>query len=194
MNANKPVLTVVGCDPGLANLGLGAVRETGRDVTWLGSELLRTSARRPLQQRLSYLHEGVRTFLSTHRPDALAIEGQYFHQQRETAFKVGQAVGVTLLAAAEFGIEVFEYGPMQVKQTLVGSGRANKGQVLYMVRALLGPDTAGLSHHAGDALALALTHLDRKSTRLNSSHVAISYAVFCLKKKIKKINTLSIKT
>lgn len=156
------VLTVVGCDPGLANLGLGAVRETGRDVAWLGSELLRTSSRTPLAARLERLYDGVSTFLAEHRPDALAIEGQYFHQQRDTAFKVGQAVGVTLLAAARRGVPVFEYGPMQVKQTLVGTGRANKEQVLYMVRALLGPGASGLSHHAGDALALALTHLSAR--------------------------------
>lgn len=159
---NEQVLTVVGCDPGLANLGLGAVRETGRDVAWLGSELLKTSARTPLAERLRSLHDGVVRFLDEHRPDALAIEGQYFHQQRDTAFKVGQAVGVTLLAAAERGVPVFEYGPMQVKQTLVGTGRADKGQVLYMVRALLGPGASGLSHHAGDALALALTHLSAR--------------------------------
>lgn len=158
----KPVLTVVGCDPGLANLGLGAVRETGRDVTWLGSELLKTSARTPLAERLEALHAGVSAFLAEHEPDALVVEGQYFHQQRDTAFKVGQAVGVTLLAAAVQGIPVFEYGPMQVKQTLVGTGRASKDQVLYMVRALLGPAASGLSHHAGDALALALTHLSAR--------------------------------
>ncbi len=158
----KPVLTVVGCDPGLANLGLGAVRETGRDVTWLGSELLKTNARTPLAERLERLHAGVTEFLAEHEPDALVIEGQYFHQQRDTAFKVGQAVGVTLLAASVQRVPVFEYGPMQVKQTLVGTGRASKDQVLYMVRALLGPATSGLSHHAGDALALALTHLSAR--------------------------------
>lgn len=161
-DAHKPVLTVVGCDPGLANLGLGAVREVGRDVSWLGSELLKTSARTPLAERLRSLHDGVTAFLAEHQPDALVIEGQYFHQQRDTAFKVGQAVGVTLLAAASRNVPVYEYGPMQVKQTLVGTGRASKDQVLYMVRALLGPQTAGLSHHAGDALALALTHLSAR--------------------------------
>ena len=160
---------VAGCDPGLANLGLGAVRETGRDVTWLGSELLRTSSRQPLAERLHAIHEGVTTFLQQHRPEALVIEGQYFHQQRDTAFKVGQAVGVTLLAAAHLKIPVFEYGPMQVKQSLVGSGRADKQQVLYMVRALLGPEAANLSHHAGDALALALTHLNSRRVPLQAA-------------------------
>lgn len=153
---------VVGCDPGLANLGLGAVRETGRDVSWLGAELIRTSARQAPAERLRLLHEGVRAFLEEHRPGALAIEGQYFHMQRDAAHKVGQAVGVTLLAAAQLEIPVFEYGPMQVKQALVGTGRADKAQVLYMVRALLGPQAAALSSHAGDALALAIAHLNAR--------------------------------
>ena len=165
--ASQSSLTVVGCDPGLANLGLGAVRETGKQASWLGAVVLRTNTRQPLAARLEQLHDGVTGFLVEHRPDAIAIEAQYFHQQRDTAFKVGQAVGVTLLAAAKLGIEVFEYGPMQVKQALVGSGRADKTQVLYMVRALLGPEAATLNHHAGDALALALTHLN--SRRVNAA-------------------------
>src|SRR5690554_4703480 len=151
--ASRTSIVVAGCDPGLANLGLGAVRETGRDVNWLAAELLKTSSRQPLAERLQALHDGVLAFLVRHQPDALAIEAQYFHQQRDTAFKVGQAVGVTMLAAAGLGVPVFEYGPMQVKQSLVGSGRADKTQVLYMVRALLGPEAANLNHHAGDALA-----------------------------------------
>lgn len=162
MRGAQESFTVVGCDPGLANLGLGAVRETGRDVSWLGAELLRTSPRQDSGVRLQVLHSGVLAFLRTHRPDALAIEAQYFHQQKDTAFKLGQAVGVALLAAAALDIPVYEYGPLQVKQALVGSGRASKDQVLFMVRALLGSEAAGLSHHAGDALALALTHLNAR--------------------------------
>lgn len=160
--ASRISLRVAGCDPGLANLGLGAVAEHGKQVSWLGAEVLRTSSRSPLSERLQHLHDGVSAFLLQYRPDALAIEAQYFHQQRDTAFKVGQAVGVTLLAAARLKVPVFEYGPMQVKQALVGSGRADKTQVLYMVRALLGSEAAGLNHHAGDALALAITHLNSR--------------------------------
>lgn len=159
---NSEQAIVVGCDPGLANLGLGAVREEGRDVRWLGAELVRTNSRQAAQERLRIIHGSVLAFLEEHRPAALAIEGQYFHRQRQAAHKVGQAVGVTLLAAAQAGVPVFEYGPMQVKQALVGNGRADKAQVLYMVRALLGPEAAGLSSHAGDALALAITHLNAR--------------------------------
>lgn len=155
---------MLGIDPGLANLGLGAVVERGRqEAELLYAELVHTPAAMPLGKRLAHVHAAVRSALETVRPHALAIEGQYFHRQREASFKVGQAVGVALLAAEQLGVPVFTYGPMEVKQTLVGSGRADKAQVSYMVRALLGREAAGATaHHVSDALALALTHLARR--------------------------------
>jgi crossover junction endodeoxyribonuclease RuvC len=161
---NSLPITVVGLDPGLANLGLGAVREEGRVSCCLGSKLVVTQSRSNLTQRLSRIYGEVSEFLTEHKPDALAIEGQYFHRQKETAFKVGQAVGVVLLAAEQAGVQVFEYGPMEVKQALVGTGRASKEQVAYMVRGLLElpAGSATASHHVADALALALTHLSTR--------------------------------
>lgn len=155
---------VLGVDPGLAHLGLGAVTEEGRVTRMLWSELVRTSAREPDGQRLAHLHAATLRAIDEVAPDALALEGQFFHRQREAAFKVGQAVGVVRLAAEQRGIAVFEYGPLEVKQTLVGTGRADKAQVAFMVRALLGQTALGaaLGHHTSDALALALTHLARR--------------------------------
>lgn len=155
-------LRVVGIDPGLANLGLGAVEEAGGEPRLLGSLLLKTSARDSSASRLLKLRLAVVEFLGQHRPQAIAVEGQFFHHQREVAFKVGQAVGIVLLSAAEAGVEVFEYGPLQVKQALVGSGRADKAQVAFMVRALLKLNATPASDHVADALALALTHLQHR--------------------------------
>ncbi|MDQ3459041.1 MAG: crossover junction endodeoxyribonuclease RuvC [Deinococcota bacterium] len=152
-------LVVAGLDPGLANMGLGAIRRSGRDTALLGCELVRTDASMAQGERLIHLYSRVRQFLRLHRPDALAVEGQYFHRQLGVAFKVGQALGVCLLAAQEEDVAIFEYGPMQVKQALVGTGQANKAQVAYMVRALLSLKETPESHHVADALALALTHL-----------------------------------
>ena len=154
-------LCVLGVDPGLAHLGLGAVVERGRDTELLFARLVRTRPAEPAGERLAALHDAVDAAIAEARPDALALEGQFFHRQREAAFKVGQAVGVVLLAAHRRGVPVVGYGPMEVKQALVGSGRADKAQVAFMVRALLGGGgaTARLSHHEADALALALTHL-----------------------------------
>jgi crossover junction endodeoxyribonuclease RuvC len=152
-------LTVIGVDPGLANLGLGVVREQRRTFTCLASRLVTTHSRQQPGRRLQEIHAEVSAVLEEYRPQALALEGQYFHHQRAAAFKVGQAVGVVLLAAAQHDVPVFEYGPMQVKQTLVGTGRADKQQVLFMVRGMLELPAGAVSHHVGDALALALTHL-----------------------------------
>ncbi len=153
---------VVGIDPGLANLGLGAVEETRHDVRLLGSLLLKTPAREQHGVRLQSIRDQVDGFLKLHRPDALAIEGQYFHHQKAAAFKVGQAFGVVMLCAADLGVPVHEYGPLQVKQTLVGNGRADKAQVAYMVRALLGLTATPTVDHVSDALGLALTHLQSR--------------------------------
>jgi crossover junction endodeoxyribonuclease RuvC len=159
-------ITVVGIDPGLANVGLGAVRRSGKSAVLLGSALIRTSQRSSQGERLEKIHAGVEAFLHEYKPQALAIEGQYFHRQLGVAFKVGQAVGVCLLAARRLEVPVFEYGPMQVKQALVGTGQADKAQVAYMVRALLGMKGSPESHHVADALALALTHLSFRQMQM----------------------------
>jgi crossover junction endodeoxyribonuclease RuvC len=153
---------VVGLDPGLANLGLGAVREEGRQARCLGHRLIVTDSRSARADRLSRIYDQVGEFLARHQPDAIAIEGQFFHRQKDTAFKVGQAVGVVLLAAEREGVPVYEYGPMEVKQALVGTGRASKDQVAFMVRGLLELPGGLASHHVADALALALTHLSAR--------------------------------
>jgi crossover junction endodeoxyribonuclease RuvC len=156
-------LRVVGLDPGLANLGLGAIAEEGKTYRLLGTEMVKTSSGRDQAARLAHIFQAVAGFLDRHEPHALAIEGQFFHRQRDVAFKVGQAFGVCLLAAADRDVPVFEYGPMQVKQALVGNGRASKAQVEFMVRGILELDTRPETNHVADALALALTHCNHRS-------------------------------
>lgn len=153
---------MVGLDPGLANLGLGAVEEAGKSYRLLGSEMVTTASGTDQAARLAHVFDRVSRFLDAHAPDALAIEGQYFHRQRDVAFKVGQAYGVCLLAASMRHVPVFEYGPMQVKQALVGNGRASKAQVSFMVRGLLELSASPQTSHVADALALALTHFNHR--------------------------------
>ena len=152
----------MGLDPGLANLGLGAVEERGKTYRLLGTDMVTTPSGHETTARLLHIYERVAAFLDTHAPDALAIEGQFFHRQRDVAFKVGQAFGVCLLAAAERDVPVFEYGPMQVKQALVGTGRASKAQVAFMVRGILELDGRPDTSHVADALALAITHTNHR--------------------------------
>ena len=155
---------VVGIDPGLANLGLGAVLEQKRKTTYLGSKLVRTNSRTAQPERLSHIFNEVKSFLQNYQPSALALEGQFFKFNGDTGFKVGQAVGVCLLAAYQLNIPVTEYAPKQVKQTLVGTGAANKDQVIYMVKAILKLNKLE-SSHVGDALALAMTYLSLEVRR-----------------------------
>ena len=93
---------------------MGAVEERGRVFHHLASQLVSTSSKTPQAERLEELFDATRAFIEQVGPDAVALEGQYFHRQREVAFKVGQAVGVCVLAAAQLEVPVHEYGPMQV--------------------------------------------------------------------------------
>ena len=153
---------VIGIDPGIANLGIGVVAETREGVRLIEVRLVRTSSAVGAGERLAELAAEVRGALERYRPGALVVEAQYFHRQREAAVKLGMAVGVCLLAAQDAGVPVVEYGPMAVKQALVGNGRADKAQVAFMVRALLGLRAPPESSHVADALALALTHLQSR--------------------------------
>lgn len=151
-------MTVLGVDPGLANLGLGVVRGNVRRAQHLHHEVVLTQSAQPMPERLLALHAAVSRLIAQYQPQAVAAEQQYLKAQADTVYKVGQAYGVVALACAQAGLPLHVYGPMKVKQALVGTGRADKGQVIYMVRASLG--LRGLSNnHAADALALALTHL-----------------------------------
>ena len=151
-------MIVLGIDPGLANLGLGIVEGDARRAKHLYHICIITESAWIMPRRLMYLHGEVTRLLQEFRPEAVAIEDQILRRQADVAFKVGQAYGVVQLACAQAGVPVHTYGPMQVKQALVGTGRADKAQVEYMVKASLGIREV-FNNHSADALALALTHL-----------------------------------
>lgn len=153
--------TIVGIDPGLANLGLGAISKQNNQIVYLASQLVCTNSNSARAQRLSHIYNEVKKFLQIHKPQVLALEGQFFKPSGDISFKVGQAVGVCLLAAYQLDIVIAEFSPKQVKQTLVGTGNASKKQVMYMVQTTL-KLTELESNHVGDALALAVTYLSNQ--------------------------------
>lgn len=158
--AQQVSMMVAGIDPGLANLGLGIVlQQQDKSLEHIASTLIRTQSRLAQAARLQKIYQEVVAFLSPYPVAAVAIEGQFFRYGGDSAFKVGQAVGVVLLAAQQLELPIFEYAPNQVKKALVGTGAADKAQMTYMVRASLGMKKNPPSHHVADALALALTHL-----------------------------------
>ena len=151
-------MVVLGIDPGLANCGYGVVARRGHRLIATDGGVIETSARLAPERRLAVLHERLAALLDEHRPDALALEALYFGQNVRTAFAVGQARGVALLAAGQRGVPCQDYTPQQVKGAVCGAGRAGKGQVARMVQALLSLPEPPRPEHAADALAVAICH------------------------------------
>ena len=151
-------MIVLGIDPGLANTGYGVVaRRDGRLVA-LDGGVIETSADAPRERRLADIHAEVEQLIATHEPDAVALEELYFGQNVRTAFAVGHARGVVMLAAGQRGLPCTGYTPQQVKGAVCGNGRADKGQVMRMVKTLLGLEREPHPDHAADALAVAICH------------------------------------
>jgi crossover junction endodeoxyribonuclease RuvC len=151
---------VLGIDPGTAVTGYGVVEmASGRDTHLVECGVIRTVVRQPLEQRLATLHDGVTELIGRHQPAALALEGVFYAKNVRTTITLGHARGVILLAAAQAGIPVAEFTPATVKKTVVGSGRAAKGQVGFMVQKLLRLAAPPEPDDAADGVALALTYL-----------------------------------
>jgi len=152
------MVVVLGIDPGTAHTGYGVVLSSGRTLAALDGGVIETAAGLPLQHRLATIHARVCDLISEHDPEAVAIEELYFGANVRTAFAVGQARGVVLLAAGQAGLPCSAYTPQQIKQSVCGSGRAAKGQVQRMVGALLTLPEPPEPDHAADALAVAICH------------------------------------
>jgi len=149
---------VLGIDPGLANTGYGVVARRGGRLVALDGGVIRTRAELAQERRLADIHAAVDALLDEHDPDAVALEELYFGQNVRTAFAVGQARGVVMLAAGQRSVPCSGYTPQQVKGAVCGSGRAPKDQVARMVKTLLGLAEEPRPDHAADALAVAICH------------------------------------
>ena len=151
-------MKVLGIDPGYAIVGYGVVTFDNNRFSHIASGAVTTPAGMPIEDRLMRIYEQVTGLIAEHRPDALAIEELFFNSNHTTAVNVCQARGVILLAAAHGHIPVAEYTPLQVKQALVGYGRAEKHQVMEMTRVVLGLQRVVKPDDASDALAIAICH------------------------------------
>ncbi len=160
-----PVVIVLGIDPGLANTGYGVVQRRGTRLVALDGGCLRTHPRSAPEARLADVHARVGDLLDEHAPDAVALEALFFGENARSAFAVGQARGVVMLAAGQRGIACHDYTPQQVKGAVCGSGRAPKDQVQRMVQAVLGLAELPRPDHAADALAVAICHANHAPLR-----------------------------
>ena len=149
-------MIVLGIDPGTARLGYGVVAREGSALSMVGYGCLETTNDRPLEQRLLIIHGGLTDLILEHRPEAVGVERLFFNKNVQTAFAVGQARGVVLLVAAQFGLPVLEYGPHEVKLAVTGYGRAPKEQVQRMVQLVLSMAELPRPDDAADALAVAV--------------------------------------
>jgi crossover junction endodeoxyribonuclease RuvC len=149
---------VLGIDPGVANTGYGVVAQQRGRLFALDGGVVETSPGLDAGRRLTKIHAKVGELLDEYNPDALALEDVYFGANARSAFAVGQARGVVLLAAGQRGVPCASYTPQQVKGAVCGNGRAAKDQVQRMVQTLLALPDLPKPDHAADALAIAICH------------------------------------
>jgi crossover junction endodeoxyribonuclease RuvC len=154
-------MVVLGIDPGTASTGYGVVASRGARLIALDGGVIATAAGLALERRLAAIHARVAALVDEHDPAAVAVEDLYFGVNVRSALAVGHARGAVLLAAGQRGVPCASYTPQQVKSSVCGSGRADKGQVQRMVQALLGLAEPPRPDHAADALAVAVCHANR---------------------------------
>jgi len=156
---------VLGVDPGVAALGLAAVARRDRKPVLVSAETVRTASDQPEAVRLHRIHEAVRDAISEHRPDSMGIERIAWNKNQVSAMAVARATGVVLLAAAEAGLSVQEYGPLEVKMAVTGQGNADKAQVRDALERFHGLRDVPTDPDAVDAIAIALCHLAQAKLR-----------------------------
>lgn len=151
-------MIILGIDPGFAIVGVGVIQYKGNKFSVIDYYAITTKAGIPLEQRLKIIHDSIDEAIRKYKPDFMAIEELFFNNNAKTAIQVGQARGVVLLAAVNHGIGIYEYTPLQVKQSVVGYGRADKSQIQQMTKAILGLNEIPKPDDVADALAIAICH------------------------------------
>lgn len=151
-------MIILGIDPGYAIVGVGVVEYIGNKFRTLEYNAITTPAGMPTVERLQKIYQEMNMYIDKYNPDAMAIEELFFNSNQKTAINVAQARGVLLVAAANRGIPINEYTPLQVKQSVTGYGRADKKQIQQMVKMMLGLNVIPKPDDAADALAIAICH------------------------------------
>lgn len=152
-------MKTLGVDPGSVVTGYGVVEGAGHKLTHITSGFLKVVSRPSFPERLGAIYQGLTEIITEYSPDVMAIESLFFSKNVKSAILLGHARGVAILAGVNAGLEIHEYSPLEIKQSVVGYGRADKGQVQEMIRILLSLKQAPESNTA-DALAVAICHLN----------------------------------
>ena len=161
-------MIILGIDPGVATIGFGLVRAERNRNQLLRYGVITTPPGIPLSSRLLQISNDMEQLLQQFHPDEMAVEELFFTKNITTGIAVAHGRGVILLAAEKLGVPVFEYTPMQVKQAVVGYGKAEKRQVMLMTQRLLHMKEIPRPDDAADALALAICHSRAATSLLNT--------------------------
>lgn len=151
-------MVILGIDPGMAITGYGVIESGNNTLKVIDYGVITTPSTLETPKRLVTIYEGMHDLIARYEPAEVAIEELFFNKNVKTALTVGHARGVAVLAAAKTGLDLYEYTPLQVKQSVVGYGRAEKSQVQQMVKLLLKLEDIPKPDDAADALAVAICH------------------------------------
>lgn len=151
-------MIILGIDPGYAIVGYGVIEYKNNHFSVIDYGAILTDAGTPFNIRLEKIYDGLCSIIERHRPEAMAIEKLFYNNNAKTVIDVSQARGVIMLAAQKNGVPAFEYTPLQVKQSVVGYGRAEKKQVQEMTRRILALEKVPKPDDTADALAMAICH------------------------------------
>ena len=151
-------MRILGIDPGYAILGYGIIEMTGNHFTVVEYGSITTDSKMEMPDRLKCIYYELMEIISKHNPQTASIEEIFFNSNAKTALMVGQARGVAILACINSGLEIGEYTPLQIKQALVGYGRADKRQIQTMVKTILNLNKVPKPDDTADALAAAICH------------------------------------
>jgi len=153
-------MRILGIDPGLATMGYGIIDDNGKKPVFVTAGAIITTPDMRFSDRLLKISRDTRDLITLYRPDDIVFEELFFARNVTTALLVGAARGVALSVCAEFTPNLYEYTPMQIKQAVVGYGKADKHQVQHMVKLLMGLPDIIRPDDAADAVAAALTHFN----------------------------------
>ena len=159
-------MRILGLDPGYAIVGYGVIEHDRGKNIYIGHGAVTTPTGMELPIRLMEIHRDICTLIDKYKPEAVAIEQLFFNTNVTTGINVAQARGVIILACAEKGVPIAEYMPLQVKQAVVGYGRAEKKQVMELTRIMLGLKSVPRPDDAADALAIAICHGHTAASKL----------------------------
>jgi len=155
----KSCTRILGIDPGFGTLGYGLIDVSGSKVSLVGYGAIQTKPGEPIPNRLLKIYDRLHEIVEEYRPDEAAIEELFFFRNVTTAIQVGEARGVVLLVLKQLNVPIFEYTPHQVKQSVTGYGRSEKGQIQRVMKKFLGMSETPKPDDAADALAVAWCHI-----------------------------------